>query len=795
MPNPLKKYDLGIFLLSVFTLYTELTLFRFFSSTLHASYATIIICLAMAGLGIGGALYLFLRKINLISSYKLFYSVITTSVLVILMPVSIWLLFLPGSKTSFIAFYPGFPLYSTLVFGFLSLIIFSLAGYLFTMFLEESKKKGFTYGLSFLGGTVGCLGFWFVFSFTTDIVALIFSSILILFLGFLYFKDFIESQKGILLFMLLINLSLMMMVLFTNLKHHSFFRATGTKRITSFIADQNMNRITNIAYSPISVVHVASTPTHKNIYFHYGKNISFAFPYSFKDPTRSFNFQVEKFLTSKPIFFPLNFQQKEILVIGAAGGREVLASLLMNKAQITAVELDPGVIKLMEGPLSDYSGNIYQHPRVNLICEEGRSYLTNSNKKFDLIMQIQNNTHSTLSLTGIDFASVHLVNLDAFKEYWKHLSPNGIIEINRPGIFMILPVAWEALKQLGISDPRKNILVFQNSPSNPKERVLLIKKSAWQLPEISFLQSKLSLRNLKILFGPQQDEFQLLESLENISGSKVNLEGIPFYLPTDNKPFFEKNIYTWIKRSSTTFSEKQYLVLDTLARSLKAASLQKPVIKNIFFIGIFLAIACLIVFQRFMITTIKGKQTYNLQLYYFAFIALAYLLIELALIQKLTLWLGHPVYSTTFIIMVLLLSSGLGSIYSDKLHSSKSTLGFYFFLIVLPLVFYFNINSFGLMVSKLPYIWRFISFSTLIFPLGFVMGTAFPLGLAKLCQNSKQLVAVGYGLNGLFSALVYPLSQISAMSFGYSFHFMVGSIFYLLASTIYFLQKHDVKKQ
>ena len=54
-------------------------------------------------------------------------------------------------------------------------------------------------------------------------------------------------------------------------------------------------------------------------------------------------------------------------------------------------------------------------------------------------------------------------------------------------------------------------------------------------------------------------------------------------------------------------------------------------------------------------------------LLYFLFIGAGYILIEVALIQKFVLFLGHPTYALTVVIFSMLVSSGLGSYFSRRL--------------------------------------------------------------------------------------------------------------------------------
>jgi hypothetical protein len=74
---------------------------------------------------------------------------------------------------------------------------------------------------------------------------------------------------------------------------------------------------------------------------------------------------------------------QNVLVIGAGSGNDVTAALENNVAHVDAVEIDPVIANL--GLLHNPYGT-YRDPRVTLHIDDGRAFLTRTQKKYDLII-------------------------------------------------------------------------------------------------------------------------------------------------------------------------------------------------------------------------------------------------------------------------------------------------------------------------------------------------------------------------------------------------------------------------
>src|SRR5205085_1466006 len=73
-----------------------------------------------------------------------------------------------------------------------------------------------------------------------------------------------------------------------------------------------------------------------------------------------------------------------VLVLGAGAGRDVLTALHMGSGPVTAVEINPITIRLMQGPLRGFTGGLYSgYPGVHVVQDEGRTFTHRSPSRYD----------------------------------------------------------------------------------------------------------------------------------------------------------------------------------------------------------------------------------------------------------------------------------------------------------------------------------------------------------------------------------------------------------------------------
>ena len=165
-----------------------------------------------------------------------------------------------------------------------------------------------------------------------------------------------------------------------------------------------------------------------------------------------------------------------MLIIGAAGGHEVLASLYFDAGHIDAVELNPVTYELVTDKFADYDGHLAENPHVNYVNGDGRSYLARSDKKYDLIWYPAPDSYSATNAStagAFVLSESYLYTSDAIEDSLEHLAPER--DPRRPVRRVRLQPTSRtarpatsrprahALAELGIHDPSRHILVADDA--------------------------------------------------------------------------------------------------------------------------------------------------------------------------------------------------------------------------------------------------------------------------------------------------------------------------------------------
>jgi hypothetical protein len=166
---------------------------------------------------------------------------------------------------------------------------------------------------------------------------------------------------------------------------------------------------------------------------------------------------------------------------------------------------------------------------------------------------------------------------------------------------------------------------------------------------------------------------------------------------------------------------------------------------------------------------------------YFAALGAGFMLLEVALLQRFVLLLGHPVYSLTVTLFSLLLGTGLGSLISRRIEpgrvkavTGRALLAVLAIAAVSPFVLSPIIDA----AIPWPLSVRIALATATLIPLGLLLGMPLPGGMRLLAAGRADLVPWGWGINGAFSVVGATLAVFIAMNWGFSATLLIGALIY-----------------
>jgi spermidine synthase len=482
----------------------------------------------------------------------------------------------------------------------------------------------------------------------------------------------------------------------------------------------------------------------------------------------------------------------KVLIFGSAGGQETKAALMYAASKVDAVELVGTVVELGTNHYADSIGRIFHDPRVTAHVAEGRSFLRASNQRYDIIQIFSNYTPRSMSQGIGALQPAYLQTADAYREYFTHLTPEGMLHVNHQILPRMLTTAALAWRQLGRTDFRRHVLVFEPDKFRLHLPTMLIRLRPWTRAEVdelnAFFNADSTEGRFQLVVNPLGPEHNVLSD-EFFSGAlPPELADQMAYRvtpATDDRPFFYliRKRFERLEPDSANFLSPY--IADVLNRQLKRGWLPMDML-HLFLTGIAsllfmaLAIAVPLRFARIGRAAWNGKLP---TLGYFACLGAGFIILELVLIQLFIRLVGYPLYAYSVVIFVLLLSAGLGSFASEKLGVTlerRWTWPFIGVLAVGTLLLLVHAPVFQAFLAA-PLAVRAAIAAVMIFPLGFFLGMPFPLGILAAARLPEGAVAWAWALNGVFTVAGGLLTAVLSLFLGFAITIKVALGIYVIA--------------
>ena len=512
-------------------------------------------------------------------------------------------------------------------------------------------------------------------------------------------------------------------------------------------------------------------------------------------------------------------------IIGPGGGVDVLRAVANGSPSVTAIEINPLIANtIMRGRYADYSFHLYERPQVHMHVGDGRSWIRGSRDRYDVVQMTLVDTWASTAAGAFALSENNLYTLEAFREYFDHLKPDGFIAITRwefqqpREALRVVSQAIDTLEAMGVKDVRGHFIVVADGALDEDGRpvTVLAKKTPFTWDEeravLRHVEENSDLYPLytPAMFAdlmrdeacgdcPDEPSLRLLRTERRAAGEAI-------------APF-ERLILLRDRAAASSFSPRREFVrnypfnITPVSDSapfffftFKAGDALRTVLhasgrgidwKNnlgVVVLGMVLIIS-LIAVLAFLIgpLTVHGDSSPLAPLLYFVALGLGYILVEIALIQRFVLFLGHPTYALTVVVFLMLLSSGAGSALSRRLLRQTQRVRPVLVAIALFVAVYiFAVpRVLGLLVA-LPFMAKLAISGALLAPPGFLMGMPFPTGLRQIAAAAGSTIEWAWAMNAASSVLGSVLAMVVAIELGLSAAMTAGAAAYVAALLLTF---------
>jgi hypothetical protein len=485
----------------------------------------------------------------------------------------------------------------------------------------------------------------------------------------------------------------------------------------------------------------------------------------------------------------------KVFVLGSGGGSEILTALTFKPKSVTAVEINPILNDLIKKDYASYwTTGIVKDKRVNIITDDARSWLKGKRIVYDVIISAHTISASATNSGAMSLVENYVLTEEAIRDYLHHLDINGVLYITRPEgqIPRLVTTIRIAQQKNGGSDLKNQFYIFKKPPSPYEKDVsyltgVMFKKTGFDEYEIQLLKTICALLNLETVYDPVSKQDGIYKNLVEQDDIYETIKQYPVNLSpaTDDNPYFEHQVkFTDLNLSQVkeSFSQTERAIITLANKPAAESTLVILLIQAVLIAALLIFLPIYLKFRK-KENVIKNKYSV---ISYFALLGLGYIMIEICMIQKFTLLLGQPVYTLLTVICSMLIFSGIGSMFSEKvikLFRDKIYILFGIIFILTTAIALLNPLIFDAL-SRSDLSMKIIISVLMIAPLAFFMGIPFPYGMGKIDQNSKILIAFGWGVNGFFSVLGSILVVMLTMSYGFRVVFITAAVIYLIAMLV-----------
>jgi hypothetical protein len=456
----------------------------------------------------------------------------------------------------------------------------------------------------------------------------------------------------------------------------------------------------------------------------------------------------------------------QVAILAASAGPEVAVAQSFGFRNIESIDIAPEIGDVVAERYPDNPVNPFLHGDTRRIVLDGRAAILHSDHDYDIIQMVHANLHSSAGQLANAWSPALLESKEAFELYFSKLTDDGTLSFGRGSrTKSILRAAVAAMREMGVEDPQRNV-VWVAGPAS----VFLAKKRPFTEEEVA---------RIKAIISTRQGQYVHFDPTAPTSRVWDDMMKAP--LVTDDRPYLESP------------AQAADGLSDALVHLLAGGDEQvEPVtviyhalmLQTLFVMGA--GLLCLLVpALRRQPLGLERMAGTGVALGYVSCLGYGYLSVETVLLHDLVLFVGHPVYAISVVILAMLLFSGLGSIWVGRLPREgleRVLLGVLAGIVVLGAVQAYLVPPVLYAVAHgLPIGVRMGLVLVALAPLGFIMGMPFPLCLRLLRPEAASLVPWMWALNGWMSVVASIGTVVVSRLVGYDAAFAVALLAYVLA--------------
>lgn len=469
-----------------------------------------------------------------------------------------------------------------------------------------------------------------------------------------------------------------------------------------------------------------------------------------------------------------------VFVIGVGGGPDVWAHLLTGASKVKGIELNRGVLEAHHTVAREFSRGMLEDPRVELVVDEGRSALMRDPERYDIVQMTGIDTWTSLASGAYVLAENYLYTVEAVTQMYEHLAEGGLLQITRMGANMeklrLLANVDQAFANMGVKGFADSVAVI-SAPVDGLTTVL-VKRGAFAEDEVKRLEDFLARTGHEASYLPlRQRDGNIVERFVREQDKARFIRDFPRRITptTDDQPYF----FNFTRWDTPTEEAKKLLAEATEVSQGNPLFLWRQ-------LGFSTIVALLLIVVPLLGRRRSGDAGRRHPFRFFVFfsgIGTGFIFIEIAMIQKLTLLLGQPLYSIVVTLLAILVFTGVGSLVSERWLAGGGNRAR-----LIPLGIGVAVVASMLLAPTLVdaaigsgFAVRAAVATLLIAPTALLLGMPFAHGIGVLRKVDPSFVPWAWAVNGSSTVVGSVVTVIVSMNFGFNAVLLVAVGIYVAA--------------
>ena len=479
---------------------------------------------------------------------------------------------------------------------------------------------------------------------------------------------------------------------------------------------------------------------------------------------------------------PYHLRGGRVGIIGVGGGRDVLTAIAARSTSITGVEINRAMLDAVRGRYGGFA-RVATWPGVTLVHDEARSYLTRTPERYDVLQMSLIDTWAATGAGAFTLTENGLYTREGWQVFLRTLTPDGVFSVSRwfdpanaSETTRLVSLGVGSLIDFGVASPRANLLLVT------RERVatLVVSPSAFSDEDRRRVERLREDYGFEPAVTPWHDSrdarlHRIASSATLAALADAARDDLFDYTPPrDRRPFFfnmlkPRAAFVWHapgQRGTGVVSGNVTATRTLTALGLIAAALV---------LGIVL---CPLAWSG-RPTLPRGM--FGASVAYFALIGFGFLFVQVPFLQRFSVYLGHPTYTFSIILFLMILAAGAGSFASERIDPARRARSFAIPIAIaaVALVEVAALQPVLTATVAWPIGGRTLVVAAFVVPIAFLMGHCFPIGVRLLGRHSDHAAAWMWGVNGACGVMASILAVMVSMWIAIDAGLLIAAALYL----------------